>query len=262
MNLIYCLTPRCGSTSLAQAIEWSTGNRVCAEPFNPDCHEGRFAMNYRVHKHNLGDVSGLQKDFEMAYADILRDRQLWSVLKHLREHLNEEDNKNLINKSDSILYLYRNNLFDYIVSMHLSRSISEDPDNIMFWNFSGRAKVFGHSEMSKYAKRAREIYNTRPRSSINTSLFKNWCQDIKNQHIKTKGYLKNKNAMILSYESLYSHSNTKYMEIIDFFGYKIKNDLWKKMFEPINKVASEQAKSLIENYEDVIKYREELILDD
>jgi len=50
--------------------------------------------------------------------------------------------------------------------------------------------------------------------------------------------------------------------LASFLEYDIINDDWKKFFDPKKKVASEESKKLIENYDELIKYREEFKLDD
>lgn len=262
MNLIHCLTSRCGSTSLCRALNYSTVVKCCHEPFNPDCHDSRFAMNYTIHKHGFGDTRGVNTSFDDAYSSIVLDRQNWNTIKNIDPHLNNEDSKKLIDACEATIYLYRENVFDSMVSSHLSWTLTEQEDNYKFWNFPPAAMIGSVSDMSEYAQEAWEAYKTRQRKSLEINHIAKKFKYLKDRHRHIKNYLKDKKSIVISYEKLYNDSHSEFPKLASFLEYDIINDDWKKFFDPKKKVASEESKKLIENYDELIKYREEFKLDD
>ena len=87
MILIFAPVPRCGSTELTKYIGESCKISYMLEPFHP-MRDGRYNL------HNL--------DFDL--------------VKTLSWQLSDEDNKQLIQNADKVIFLNRTNIMDIILS--------------------------------------------------------------------------------------------------------------------------------------------------
>ena len=261
MRLIFCLQPRCGSSVISRSIAYSTNLVMCSEPFNPDCHDGRYAMDYLIHKHKIGDDTyGVNQSFEQAF-NLVSEK--WDInntfIKHIGFQLNESDTQKLIDKSDNIIYLYRRNMFDAEISRYLSYSLRQET-NLHFWNFNNKILLNDKSYMNSEQKKTFETFMKLKRPAFEINQFENRIKLIENNHHLFLKMLKGKKHMIETYEDFYADPINRFPRIINQFETKIVNNGWRKFMRPQNKICNENIHKLIENYEELKPLEKECYL--
>lgn len=262
-NLIYCLGPRSGSSILIKCIEHSCKVKYCYEPFNPDCHDANFALYYKTHRNKNEEVSGKQKSFEAAFDELFRVAKTegWRIIKHIDTQLTNDDNEKLINRCNRVVYLYRQNIFDMLISRYLSCTQKQTTGE-SFWNFPDESLIYkDERHLPKQDIEKYQAYCTLPRPPLSTNVLIDDFESFKHRHNEIKKQLKFKTHIVESYEEFYRNPSERFARIVDFFGFVIYNDIWKEFTNPKHKISSLETRRLIPNYDELsTKFKDKLIL--
>jgi len=232
MILVFGLSPRCGSTAIAEAIAESINTNYILEPF-ADSWDSWSSINNINIKPNIENIFELCKDNNI------------QVIKTIEYHLSRQKNIFLIDKCKTI-FLYRKCFVDTALSEWMS------------YNYCNKTNI-------KYAYHIRDIsslkdFYTLPRDEISIdSVIKNFntCKRTKNKYI-----LESSIDIILSYEEYFNKNVIKnHNDLINNLGLKILSNNFENIISKEKKHNNHDIyKKLIPNYFDLMKFKDELIL--
>lgn len=232
MILIFALSPRCGSTAIAEAIAESLNTHYILEPFSDKWDS--WASIY-----NISTKPSIENIFQVCEENNIQ------VIKTIECHLSREKNIFLIDKCKSI-FLYRKYFIDTALSEWMS------------YNYCNKTGV-------KYAYHIRDISNlqdfyTLPRDEISidsTVKYFNTCKRIKDKYI-----LESNVDVVLSYEEYFNKNVIKnHNNLINNLGFKILSNNFESIICEEKKHNSHDIyRKLIPNYSDLMKLKDELIL--
>lgn len=208
MNLIFCPFGRCGSTSLCFALQKSCLINILHEP------------------------SSLEQVYDSKY----------TTIKSLSTTLNEQDNRNLIDTSSNLIFLYRQNLLDIVISYFTSKNFVTK-SGIEIWNFAENSNI---TEEDK-----KDFLNT-IRPDIDIRFFQETLIDVIERTHYYYNYIKHNhsNYIVVAYEDLYSNSNV-FTDVAAKFDLSIVNNKYKDILDIKKKINTRQNYSkIINNYND------------
>lgn len=230
--LIFALSPRCGSTSLTEAITKSLNTKHILEPFAHKWNSSECIDNTYI-KPKPEDIFKLCQNNNI------------QVIKTIEDHLSEKENKDIINKCKTI-FLYRKNFIDVILSIWMSHN---------YFQKTGIKDVYYINNITQL----KDFY-TLKRDKINLPYFIDYfyrCKELKNKYI-----LECNINTIISYEEYFNENIIEnHNKLINKLGFKILSDGFKTVLGKEKKHNSHNIyKDLIPNYSDVIRLKEKLIL--
>jgi len=205
MRLIFAITPRCGSTAMARAINWGTRTyfNMCIEPFNKDC-----------------EFTGWHHEWDVTWNNFKSSE--YGGLKHLSYQGTEQQNKFLISECTHTILLYRENLVECSASEWMSVSYREKTGRNLW-------EVWKHTDTSKFPD-----FWDMVRDPIPDWYFATRKGEVENMISELR---KIDNTMLVKYEDLFGEetSDSEYHRVCDFMGLEVVSDCWKEFLAPKNK---------------------------
>lgn len=210
MNTIFAPSARCGSTSLVHYIGLSCCLEYISEPYNPD--------NYCSF-----NIQELGTKYEL--------------IKILSWPLSYEDVCQILDISDKIVFLTRNNKFEQIISNYISRTYSGS-----IWH---KCQIDNNEHLFFKEIRPKILYN----EFVNEFNYIEWLDNKYSNTIQSKYADKTINVQ---YENIYSNDNKYINEILEFMDLKILDDSHTGLISKSNKLNSfESYKKIIPNFDEV-----------
>ncbi len=232
MILIFALSPRCGSTAIAEAIAESLNTHYILEPFATEWDSWASIYDISI-KPNLENIFKLCEDNNI------------EVIKTIEYHLTKEENVYLINNCKSI-FLYRKYFIDIVLSE---------------WMSSNYCQKTG----KKYAYHIRDIrslndFYTLTRDPIDIEYVIqnfNHLKALKNIYI-TKCNINS----IICYEDYFNNNViNNHHDLLNSLNLNIVSDKFQTILNKKQKHNSHEIyKKLIPNYLEFIKLRNNFIL--
>lgn len=238
MICIFGMIPRCGSTSISEAIHENmigAGNFL-AEPFAKKYDNWGTIPNEPKIKPSINNIQQISKTYNI------------TLIKTLEFDLTEEDNLKLLSISDSSVFLYREFFVDYFFSKWMSEN---------FFKKTGKSHFYiDHI-------RSDNNFFTLERDPID---IPNMISSYKQKQEKMLRYLNGFNFdAVVSYEKFFSNDNKNrkenFTKLCKSIGINMTNDLRLKHLDTDRKHNSyKNYQKLIPNWEEVIELKDQLIL--
>ncbi len=230
--LIFALSPRCGSTAIAEAIAESLNTNHVLEPFASGWDSWSSIYDISI-KPTLENIFKLCEDNNI------------QIIKTIEYHLREEENIYLINKCKTI-FLYRKYFIDMVLSEWMS---------VNYCQKTGE----------KYAYHIRDIRNlkdfyTLTRDPINIEYV---VKNFKHLKMLKNVYISNSNInTIIAYEDYFNDNViNNHCNLLNSLGLKILSNKFETVLNKEQKHNSHEIyKKLIPNYLEFIKLKDTFIL--
>lgn len=251
MDMIYGICPRCGTTSMVRAIRQSCRLRCTGEPFS---WRGGFCQVY-------SDESMKTKTRSLEEARSMLEDKGVQLIKHVDFALTTKENLHLLNTMNNVIFMYRKHYVDVFLSRYMNDSVSSD---LRLWH-----KTPAILKSKRYQRR-QELYSNEMRPAVNIGKMKSEYRAAKKKWNKVlrprlpDGWGVRKSVMFIEYGSTYNTDKIYecFFDVVNFLGISIFNNKWKELLSPQIKLNNEEVYSkVIPNYEEVMSYRDKLILE-
>ena len=223
MILIFGLTPRCGSTSVVQAINASTRFHLITEPFNPRA------------------VGWVPKLFEEAESQEEMLEKIVSLgmdgIKHLEYQVDRELNEKIINSASKKILIYRSNQLEVCSSQWMSESYQKE-----FGKGVWHPRAIARENVTDFFTWTRPPL---PAHRLNHQIkkFKSLCDHYGR-------IFSAKDTLIIRYEDFFRPNMFSISKICNYLECELLNEEWKQIFSPKNKFNKSSIKDkLIPNME-------------
>lgn len=230
MKLIFSPVPRSGSTALCEYIAYSSESTLSVEPYNPECNENR----------------------QIALKDKFEEIQTYDIIKILGWPLDILDNFEIIDVAEKVIFLYRESVFDTMLS------------NIVSMTYSGEYKIYSKNRLknsfnSDVAQSLLNHFYSEIRPPINLKDFAICYFDfIKSIHCYYN-YVKfyhSKKTLIVKYEDIYSQNQMHELDkIMSFLNLQVKNTDSLSLMSAANKLNNHETYTkIIPNFNEVLDW--------
>lgn len=229
--LIFALSERCGSTAITEAIAESTDTEWLAEPFHPDW-DNWSSVKFENVKFSTSNIAEICSIYNIG------------VCKTISHHLDLKSNKDLINKFTTV-FLYRQSFVDMILSEWVSSNYKIKYNKALYY--------IDHIRNEK-------DFHVLERDPIDIKFliekYNYWFLE------KRRLLTKCRFDRIIKYEDYFNDNViSNHMTLLDKFNLKNVSDTFKSKIEKDKKHNSHEVyQKIIPNYEEVMKFRNELIL--
>ena len=200
MRLIFAISPRCGSTGMARALNNGTLTQFCIEPFNKSCK-----------------YSGWHHQWDITWINFKSSG--YGGLKHISYQGTEQQNKFLMSECTHTILLYRENSVECFASEWMS---------VSYRNKTGKDlwEVWKDTDMSRFP----DFWDIE-REPIPDWYFTNRKEHIENMISELR---KIDNTMLVKYEDFFGRdtNESEYERVCDFMDLDIISDQWKEFVSP------------------------------
>lgn len=221
---IICLTGRCGSTSLLTALVNSLNLSFISEPFN---------------KSNVYQPDWILNVTSKNLVQTLKQQNI-QIFKHILYQSN--DNKKIISDCDKVIFMYRANFLDYILSNFFSST---------YFDLSGQHCWHKHDRQYKFF----ELMRPPTQLEHISSLFTETQQRLSYfSHFLSISNIEHK---FVSYEDFYTESVlSNFHDLCDFLELTPLNESGYQFLSPENKLNNQETfEKLIPNFSEAQKFK-------